>query len=183
MSEKDFSRDVKLAIFKGKSEDWRMWSAKFISFATFKEFDGVLLGKEKVPSDENDSNYKRLKKLNNYGFYCLNYAIECKVCFSMIDSCRTKDLPEGDCGKAWKMLKDRFEPTQTGTRQRLLMEFHQKKLNNINKSPDKYISELEYIRYRLQTMNETISDEAMINHVLCSLPEEYDSKVEYPLSK
>ena len=61
MSEKDFSRDVKLAIFKGKSADWRMWSAKFISFATFKEFDRVLLGKEKVPSDENSSNYKRLK--------------------------------------------------------------------------------------------------------------------------
>ena len=55
------------------------------------------------------------------------------------------------------------------------MEFHQKKLNNVNKSPDEYISELEYIRYRLQTMNEKISDEAMINHILCSLPEEYDA--------
>ena len=61
MLEKDFSRDVKLAIFKGKSEDWKMWSAKFISFATFKEFDGVLLGREEVPNEENDSNYKRMK--------------------------------------------------------------------------------------------------------------------------
>ena len=63
------------------------------------------------------------------------------------------------------------------------MEFHQKRLTNINKSPDEYISELEYIRYRLQTMNEKILDQAMINHILCSLPEEYDAKVEYLQNK
>ena len=79
-----------------------MWSAKFISFATFKEINGVLLGKEKVPSDENASNYKKMKKLKIYRFYCLNYAIECKICFCMIDSCRTEALPEGDAGKPGK---------------------------------------------------------------------------------
>ena len=63
------------------------------------------------------------------------------------------------------------------------MEFHQKKLNNVNKSPDEYISELEYIRYRLQTMDEKNSNEAMINHIFCSLPEEYDVKVEYLQNK
>ena len=124
-----------------------------------------------------------MKKLNNYGFYCLNYAIEGKIFFGMIDSCRTEDLPKGDCHKAWKILKHRFEPNQTGTKQSLLMEFHQKKLTNVNKSPDEYISELEYIRYWLQTMDEKISDEAMVNHILCSLPEEYDAKVEYLQNK
>ena len=58
MSDKDFSKDVKLATFKGKSDDWSIWNAKFVSFTTFKDFDGVLLGREKVPSNENDSNYK-----------------------------------------------------------------------------------------------------------------------------
>ena len=48
MLDKEFSRDVKLPVFKGKADDWRMWSAKFMSFATFKDFDGVLLGKEKI---------------------------------------------------------------------------------------------------------------------------------------
>ena len=28
-------------------------------------------------------------------------------------------------------------------------------------------------------MGEKLSDEMMINHILCSLPEEYDSKVEH----
>ena len=143
MSDKEFSRDVKLPVFKGKTDDWRMWSAKFVSFATFKDFDGILLGKEKIPTEETDQNYKRMKKLNNYGFYCLNYAIECKVCFNIIDSCRSENLPEGDCCRAWKMLKDKFEPSQAGTKQNLLMEFHQKKLSNLKKSPDEYLAELE----------------------------------------
>ena len=103
MTEKEFGKDVKLAIFKGKADDWRMWSAKFLSFAIFKEFDEMFLGKKKVPVDEKDSEYKRLKELNNYGFYCLNYAIECKICFNIIDSYRTDMLPKGDCSKAWKM--------------------------------------------------------------------------------
>ena len=32
-------------------------------------------------------------------------------------------------------------------------------------------------------MDEKISDEAMINHILCSLPKEYDAKVEYLQNK
>ena len=63
------------------------------------------------------------------------------------------------------------------------MELHQKKLTNLKKSPDEYLSELEYIRYRLKSMNENISDSAMINHILCSLPDEYDAKVEYLQNK
>ena len=105
-----------------------------------------------------------MKKLNNNDFYCLNYAIECKVCFNIIDSCRLDNLPEGDCYKAWKMLRDKFEPSQAGTKQNLLVEFHQEKLTNLKKSPDEYIAELKYIRYRLHSMSKTINDSAMINH-------------------
>ena len=65
MSDKEFSRDVKLPVFKGKADDWRMWSAKFMSFATFKDFDGILIREEKIPAEESDPNYKRIKKLNN----------------------------------------------------------------------------------------------------------------------
>ena len=59
------------------------------------------------------------------------------------------------------------------------MEFHSSKLRSISKSPDEFIAELEHLRYRLRSMGEKITDEMMINHILCSLPEEYDSKVEH----
>ena len=55
----EFSRDVKLPVFKGKADDWRMWSAKFVSFASFKDFDGILLEKAKIPPKESDTNYKK----------------------------------------------------------------------------------------------------------------------------
>ena len=52
-------------------------------------------------------------------------------------------------------------------------------ITEYTKSPDKFIAELEHLRYRLRSMDEKLSDEMMINHILCSLPEEYDSKVEH----
>ena len=109
----------------------------------------------------------------------MNYAVEDKICFSLIDSARTDSLPEGDCALAWKLLKEKYEPRQAGSKQQLLMEFHSSKLRSTTKSPDEFIAELEYLRYRLRSMGEKITDEMMINHILCSLPEEYDSKVEH----
>ena len=46
MEMKDFSKDVKLATFKGKRDDWRMWSTKFLAFAAFREFDEILSGEK-----------------------------------------------------------------------------------------------------------------------------------------
>ena len=181
MEMKDFSKDVKLATFKGKRDDWRMWSTKFLAFAAFREFDEVLSGEKKLPEldSTNVDEVKRFKKLNNFGYYCLNYAVEDKICFSLIDSARTDKLPEGDCALAWKLLKEKYEPRQAGSKQQLLMEFHSSKLRSTSKSPDEFIAELEHLRYRLRSMGEKLSDEMMINHLLCSLPEEYDSKVEH----
>ena len=59
------------------------------------------------------------------------------------------------------------------------MEFHSSRLKDTGRYLDEYIAELEYIRYRLRTMGEKITDEMMINHILCSLPTEYESKVEH----
>ena len=178
---KDFSKGIKLATFRGKRDDWRMWSTKFFAFAASREFKEILSGEKKLP-DEGSTNadeVRRFKKLNNFGYYCLNYAVEDKVCFSLIDSARTDALPEGDCALARKFLKEKYEPRQAGSKQQLLMEFHSSKLRSTTKSPDKFIAELEHLRYRLRSMGEKLSDEMMINHILCSLPEEYDSKVEH----
>ena len=65
---KDISKDVKLAMFKGKHDEGRMWSTKFVAFAMFRYFEDILLGRSKLPS-ENESNadeVRRFKKLNNF---------------------------------------------------------------------------------------------------------------------
>ena len=89
---KDFSKDIKLATFRGKRDDWRTWSTKFFAFAAFREFDKILSGEKKLPDDgsTNADEVRRFKKLNNFGYYYLNYAVEDKVCFSLIDSARTQ---------------------------------------------------------------------------------------------
>ena len=118
MEMKDFSKDVKLGTFKGKRDDLRMWSTKFFAFAAFREFNEILSGEKKLP-DEGSTNadeVRRFKKLNNFGYYCLNYAVEDKICFSLIDSARTEALPEGDCALVWKILKEKYEPRQAGSK-------------------------------------------------------------------
>ena len=129
MEMKDFSKDIKLATFRGKRNDWRMWSTKFFAFAAFREFDEILSGDMKLPIEDstNADAIRRFKKLNNFGYYCLNYAVEDKICFSLIDSARTDKLPEGDCALAWKLLKEKYKPRQAGSKQQFLMEFHSSK--------------------------------------------------------
>ena len=53
--------------FKGKKEDWEMWSAKFLSKARKKKYQGILTGEVKVmfvDEDDKTTEEKALKKLN-----------------------------------------------------------------------------------------------------------------------
>ena len=78
MEMKDISKNIKLAMFKGKRDEWGMRSTKFVAFATFRDFDNILLGRSELTS-ENESNsdeVRRYKKLNNFGYYYLNYTVE-----------------------------------------------------------------------------------------------------------
>ena len=71
MEMKDFSKDVKLATFKGKRNNWRMWSTKFFAFAAFRKFDEILSGEKTLPIEDstNADEIRRFKKLNNFGYY------------------------------------------------------------------------------------------------------------------
>ena len=41
--------------FKGKKEDWEMWSAKFLSKARKKKYQGILTVKVKVTFEDEDN--------------------------------------------------------------------------------------------------------------------------------
>ena len=96
----------------------------------------------------NADEVRHFKKLNIFGYYCLNYTVEDKDCFSLINSARTESLPEGDCALAWKLMKDKYEPSQVGSKEQLLMEFHSSRLKGTGRSLDENIAELKNIRYR-----------------------------------
>ena len=67
---KGISKDVQLAMFKGRQDEWGMWSTKFVVFATFRDLDGILLGRSKLPSEEdmNADEVRRFKKSNSFGY-------------------------------------------------------------------------------------------------------------------
>jgi hypothetical protein len=49
----DIEKSLKLIPFSGKSEDWRMWSRKFLARAVVKKYREILLGEVVVPFDIN----------------------------------------------------------------------------------------------------------------------------------
>ena len=77
--------------------------------------------------------------------------------FDGVDHCES--LPEEDYTLAWELLKEKYEPNQVGSKQQLLIKFHSSRVRTTGKSQDEYNAELEYMRYRLQTMHEQ-------NHIL-----------------
>ena len=66
--------------FKGKKEEWDMWSQKFLAKARKKGYKELLTGKLKM-KEQDDVDYeeeeeKRIEKLNEEAYYDLSSAME-----------------------------------------------------------------------------------------------------------
>ena len=93
--------------FKGKKEDWEMWSAKFLSKAQKKKYQGILTGEIKVTfGDEHNkmTEEKALKKLNEEANNDLIISMEDKVAFSKVNQAKTNTLKGGCAHTARKNL-------------------------------------------------------------------------------
>ena len=167
--------------FKGKKDEWPMWSEKFLSKARKKGYKELLIGKQTPPSaDETrlDDEAKLLRRLNEEAFDDLVTSMEDKVAFSKVTQAKTPDLPDGDAALAWKLLCSKYKPNTMQNRADLKLQFVQLKLNDWTKDPDEWINKLEEIRSDLKMMNSSISDEDMKIHILNNLAAKYESITE-----
>ena len=114
----DDSKSLKTLAFSGKKADFMMWQAKFLSYANFKSFKGVLLGKEKLIkvkveagetlSDEQKKTNETFLKANNQAYSLLHMCVKDPVSFQAIYNAMTDDMPEGDAYLAWQNLHTKF---------------------------------------------------------------------------
>ena len=84
--------------FKGKKEDWEMWSAKFLSKVQKKKYQGILTGEVKVRFELEDNKMteeRALEKLNKEAYNDLIASIEDKVSFSKVNQAKTNTLKGG----------------------------------------------------------------------------------------
>jgi hypothetical protein len=167
--------------FNGKQTDWAVWSEKFQARAQRKCYRNVLLGKETVLSDNEDVSKdkakQKLRTLNELAYEDMILSIDGgsdsgRVAFQIVRNSKTSDLNDGDAALAWKRLNDKFEPKIAPNRLKLKNEFYSSKLKNKD-NPDMWITSLEDIRFRLEALGSTISEEDLMEHILNSLPREY----------
>ena len=84
--------------FKGKQDEWTMWSAKFMSQARKKKYINILTGKKKVTfkDEENKTNEERaLEKLNDEAYDNLIMSMDNKIAFNKVSQAKTSTLSEG----------------------------------------------------------------------------------------
>ena len=84
--------------FKGKKEDWEMWSAKFLSKARKKKYQDILTGEVKVTFEDETNKTteeKALEKLNEEAYDDLIASMEDKVGFSKVNQAKTNALKGG----------------------------------------------------------------------------------------
>jgi hypothetical protein len=182
----EVERIVKVMPFKGKKEEWHMWSKKFLARATMKRYKKVLLGDMVVPRHDEELDIKesagltsfKARVANEEAYNELLLAMEDSVRFGIVEEAIMDDLPDGDAARAWKGLNSRFEPKTEATKVDLKLEFAQCRLNNGSEDQDVFVSKLENMRHRLKAMNSPITNEDLIIHILNNLPVEYENLIE-----
>ena len=135
--------------FKGKKEEWEMWSAKFLSKPRKKKYMNILTAEKPMEFEdpENKTTEEQAKeKLNDEAYDDLITLMENKIAFSKVSQAKTTTLPNGCTHTAWKNLMNKYKPKTVQSKAKKKLEFAQSKLTDWTKDPDEWLDELERIR-------------------------------------
>ena len=125
--------------FKGKKDEWEMWSAKFLSKARKKRYIKILTGEMPVVfEDKDDKTTEEIarEKLNDEAFDDLITLMEDKVAFNKVNQAKTKTLKNGCARTAWSNLLNKYKPKSVQTKAKLKLKFAQSKLKDWTKDPE-----------------------------------------------
>ena len=106
-------KSIRIIEFSGKQSDWDNRSEKFLVQAKRKGYKKLLLGTEKVPTQEQidlaessssstDKKIIKLGELNELAYKDIVLSINHmsssgKVAFSLIKNCKSEEFPKGNC--------------------------------------------------------------------------------------
>jgi gag-polypeptide of LTR copia-type len=173
---------IRTITFSGKKEDWRMWSRRFEAFAETRGYSDALttelahLPKDGDVLDPTEATYeekKNARKINREAYGALILACTDKTSFGAIDEARTDDNPKGVAHKAWKSLKERFEPEDQTSEIEILDKLNNCKLDDEKDNIDDWFPQLIHLKQRAKTIKLDILENQIIAHVLHNLPAAY----------
>ena len=99
-----------------------------------------------------------------------------RVVFGLVKNAKSEFL-EGNCKVAWDRLVTKYALHTASSLLKLKSEFHNSKLESIDKDPKEWISHLEGPRNWMNQFGQkdSVSDENFMIHILNNLPEEYNA--------
>ena len=121
-----------------------------------------------------------IRDLNQAAYCCLLYCMNDEISFSLVDTAKTRDLPDGDAALAWRNLLTRYEPKQYGILLNLKKDFMTKSLEECEQNPDILYLELEKIQQKISSVSSNhIDDNEMIAQIVNQMPSVYENKVDH----
>ena len=149
-------RPLQYLQLSGKEEDFAVWQDGFEGFCYRKKLLNLLKG---VYADTNDKKYE----IWAYLVQCL----DSRSILMLTNDCK------GDGPKAWQLLRDHFNSTETTKLMNLLEKFTTLRLEPTESMAD-YLTRAEYVSKHLEHAGEKVSENMLTSIVLKGLPSEYD---------
>jgi hypothetical protein len=88
-----------------------------------------------------------------------------RVAFNIVKGCRSSEYKDGNARLALTRLKETIAAQSAPLRMKLVREFAQSRLANVNKDPDIWLTELEDLRKRIDSMSKKpLADEDFYTH-------------------
>jgi hypothetical protein len=191
---KEADTAIRVVTFSGKKADWVSWEEKFLAKACRLGYHKILLGEfekgleipktsETIKDDDPDKTAKyKLVDLNVKAYSELILSMDTstsygKVAFNIVRSSKTTEYKWGNAYDAWKKLKRKYAPETAPMLQKLHHMFYTARLKK-GSDPDVYMTYLEDLRIKLESMESMMTDDQFIVHILNTLPKEYDVTVD-----
>ena len=149
-------RPLQYLQFSGKEEDFVVWQERFEGFCFTKKLLNVLNGTD---AGTNDKKYE----IRAYLVQCL----DSRSILMLTNDCKV------DGSKAWQLLRDHFNSTETPRLMNLLEKFTTLRLEPRESMVD-YLTRAEYVSKQLELAVEKLSENMVTSIVLKGLPSGYD---------
>ena len=131
-------KEFKIVSFSGSVDDWPKQSKKFMAAGKLNKFAGLVDGSVTMPDLKENMDNKDLaiRELNQAAYCCLLYSMDEHISCNLVDTAKSKNLPDRDVALSWKNLLTRYESRQYGTLLELKRKFMTKSLQECENDPD-----------------------------------------------
>ena len=126
------------------------WLKRFLAKSKPRGYKDVLLRIEEVKKD--GSYYQDIKIYNNLAHDKLLISHESDLCFGIIKNSKSERFSVGHATLVWLNLIKKFEARTKMNVIKLKKVFMECGLENFNKDPDKWLINLENIKWKLKGM-------------------------------